>query len=63
MTDLWIPLSVGGVLILAALHFGTKFYPPGEGYAEERRNGRISLALLIAGLTAIIAPLVLGGMG
>ena len=58
--NIWIPLVVGGAMLLASLHFGTQFYPPGEGYAEERRNGRISLALMIAGLAAIIPPLVLG---
>ena len=55
-----VPFITGGILLLASFHFGTRFYPPGEGYAEERRNGRISLALLVAGVAAIVAPLLLG---
>lgn len=44
---------LGGACLLGWLHFAAQYYPPGYGYAEERRNMQISMALGIAGLAFI----------
>ena len=43
------------VPMLVAAHFFLQFYPPGYGYAEEKRNNRIAAgaSTLAAGLIAV----------
>ena len=42
------------VAMIISLHFFVRFYPPGHGYAEEKRNNKIAagFALIAAGLVA-----------
>lgn len=56
--------AFGFVLLLLSGWFGMRFYPPGEGYAQERRNNRIALILLAASLALIaiqVTGLLIGG--
>lgn len=59
----WLPAALGAGLLVLSFLWGPSFYPPGEGYAEEKRNMRISLALMLAGLAMIAAPLVMAAAG
>ena len=55
---IWTPIvGIGACLLILSLTIGPAFYPPGEGYAEERFYGRISLALAIVGVAMICSPL------
>lgn len=57
MTIWTLVVGIGVCLLVLSFTIGPAFYPPGEGYAEERFYGRISLALMVAGLAMICAPL------
>jgi len=52
------PSSIAGaaaasvILLLLALGLGCQFYPPGYGYADERRNGQIATALFAASVVS-----------
>jgi hypothetical protein len=56
MKDLWYLIPIGVCVIAAACMVGPAMYPPGEGYAEERRNDRITLALIVLGTLLIAIP-------
>lgn len=51
-------LLIGVLLLLLAAFLGLKFYPPGEGYTEEKWRTRIAIVLSIAGVGFVFGPLV-----
>jgi len=55
-TTLMIGVGIALVCLALSAFYGLRFYPPGEGYEEERRNNRRSLVLLIVGIAAGVAP-------
>lgn len=50
-------VGIGIGMLALAFTVGPAFYPPGEGYAEERFYRRLSLALITVGMVLIAAPL------
>lgn len=57
-----ILIVVGLVALWASYDFGCRFYPPGEGYSEQKRNEIISMFLLIVGLALIVLGLLNAGI-
>lgn len=61
MTTLRLLALIGAALLIASAYYGLRFYPPGWGYDEEKRNNRIALVLLIVGCLFLFSPLFLQG--
>lgn len=49
--------GIAAACLLASLHFGTQYYPPGYGYDEERHNRRVSTILGLTGIGFIAASI------